>query len=314
MIDTDRSTLEFEHVACNLCGSTETTIRFPDTLTASLDGSEWHAFRCTHPGYGVHPPIVTCQRCGYVYANPRIKVGTIRENYEMVEDPLYLQERPAREVTFRHHLKHLERYTGPAAGRRLLDVGAYIGVFVEVACEAGWDAWGVEPSAWGVKVAQERGLNMVQGVLEEADIPSESFDALTMWDVIEHLADPTAGLRESYRILKPGGWIAAHTMDIDSLFARLMGARWPWLMEMHIHFFSRRTLAEMLTKVGFEVASVKPEGRFLNVGYLTTRLRAYSPPIAGAVGAVARLTGLDRMPVPVNFGDLVTAYARKPTD
>jgi 2-polyprenyl-3-methyl-5-hydroxy-6-metoxy-1,4-benzoquinol methylase len=308
----DHARLELEYVTCNLCGSTESTIRFPDTLTASLNGTEWRAFCCTHPGYGVHPPIVTCDRCGYVYANPRVKIETIRENYAMVEDPLYLRERPAREVTFRHHLKHLERYTGPAAGRRLLDVGAYIGVFVEVARDAGWESWGVEPSAWGVKVAQERGLNMVRGALEEADLPAESFDALTMWDVIEHLPDPLEGLREACRILKPGGWIAVHTMDIDSLLARLMGARWPWLMEMHIHYFSRRTLAAMLARAGFEVASVKPEGRYLNVGYLTTRLRAYSPLIAGAVGAVARLTGLDRMPVPVNFGDLVTAYAQKP--
>ncbi len=314
MDSSDHPELELEYVACNLCGSTEYIVRFPDTLTASLDGGEWRAFRCTHPGYGVHPPIVACQQCGYVYTNPRVKVETIRENYQMVEDPLYLQERPAREVTFRHHLRHLERYTGPAAGRRLLDVGAYIGVFVEVAAEAGWDAWGVEPSAWGVKVAEERGLNMVRGTLEEADLPDESFDILTMWDVIEHLTDPAGGLAEAFRILKPGGWIAAHTMDIDSLFSRLMGARWPWLMEMHIHYFSRRTLGEMLEKAGFEVASIKPEGRYLNIGYLTTRLNSYSPPIAGAVGAVARLTGLDRLPVPVNFGDLVTAYAQKPAD
>lgn len=314
MDSSDHSELELEYVACNLCGSTESVVRFPDTLTPSLNGDEWRAFRCTHPGYGVHLPIVTCQQCGYVYTNPRVKVEAIRENYEMVEDPLYLQERPAREVTFRHHLRHLERYTGPAAGRRLLDVGAYIGVFVEVACQNGWDAWGVEPSLWGNAIAQERGLNMVRGTLEEADLPDESFDILTMWDVIEHLTDPAGGLAEAFRILKPGGWIAVHTMDIDSLFARLMGPRWPWLMEMHIHYFSQRTLGEMMEKVGFEVARIKPEGRYLNVGYLTTRLHSYSPLIAGAVESVAQFTGLDRMPVPVNFGDLVTAYAQKPAD
>ena len=119
MMSNNHSGPELEYVDCNLCGSTESVVRFPDTLTASLNGTEWQAFRCTHSGYGMHPPIVACQQCGYVYANPRIKVETIRENYEMVEDPLYLQERPAREVTFRHHLKHLDRYTGPAAGRRV---------------------------------------------------------------------------------------------------------------------------------------------------------------------------------------------------
>jgi hypothetical protein len=42
-------------------------------------------------------------------------------------------------------------------------------------------------------------------------------------------------------------------MDIDSLFSRVMGPKWPWLMEMHIYYFSQRTLAAMLRKAGFQV-------------------------------------------------------------
>ncbi|HEC22633.1 MAG TPA: class I SAM-dependent methyltransferase [Chloroflexi bacterium] len=302
-----------EHVPCNLCGATEYTLRFPDTRMHSVNGSEqWTAFRCTHPGYGIHPPIVACSRCGHIYTNPRPRYDVIQHNYEIVEDPLYLQERGARKITFRHHLKNFQRYTGPADGRRLLDVGAYIGVFVETAIEAGWDAWGLEPSLWAVNYATEHGLSVVQGTLEDARFPPESFDALTMWDVIEHLADPLGQLEHCYRLLKPGGWIAVHTMDIESLFARLMGSRWPWLMEMHIHYFSRRTLGEVLEKAGFRVVRIRPEGRFLRLRYLTTRLRPYSAFLADVVDGLGRVTGLDKVPLPVNFGDLVTAYARRP--
>jgi SAM-dependent methyltransferase len=301
-----------EYVPCNLCGSTEYTLRFPDTRPASLNGMGWEAFRCTHPGYGVHPPIVTCAQCGFVFTNPRPTFEVIRQNYESVEDPLYLRERGAREITFRHHLRAFHRCTGPANGRRLLDVGAYVGVFVEVAAGAGWDAWGLEPSLWGSAYAQEHGLNVVRGVLENTDFEPESFDALTMWDVIEHLSDPLADLRHAYALLKPGGWMAVHTMDIDSLFARLMGTRWPWLMEMHVYYFSRRTLGAMLERAGFRVARIRPQGRFLRLKYLTTRLRPYSVPLADLVDGVAGFTGLDRVPLPINFGDLVTAYVQKP--
>jgi ubiquinone/menaquinone biosynthesis C-methylase UbiE len=301
-----------ERVPCNLCGGTESVLRFPGTRTATSVNGDWSAYCCTHPGYGIHPPIVTCTNCGLVYTNPRPRRAAVKHNYEVVEDPLYLQERVAREWTFRKHLQSLERFTGPAKSRRLLDVGAYIGVFVEAATGSGWDAMGLEPSTWAVRCARERGLTVEQGTLEEANLDSDSFDALTMWDVIEHLGDPVGEMRHAYRILRPGGWIAIHTMDLDSLFARIMGPRWPWLMEMHIYYFTRRTLGDLLAKAGFRVAAIRPEGRYLRLGYLTTRLRPYSAPLADAVDGVARATRLDRLPLPVNFGDLITAYAQKP--
>jgi 2-polyprenyl-3-methyl-5-hydroxy-6-metoxy-1,4-benzoquinol methylase len=301
-----------EYVSCNLCGASDTIELFPDTRLYANGTSDWRAYCCTYPGYGVHPPIVKCTRCGFIYCNPRPRREVVARNYEVVEDPLYLQERWARELTFRRHLRAFERYAGPGNGRRILDIGAYIGVFVEEAQKVGWDAWGLEPSAWGVSYAREHDLNVVCGRLEVSEFEPGSFDAVTMWDVIEHLGDPLASLERAYHLLRPGGWIAVHTMDIDSLFARIMGGRWPWLMEMHIFYFSRRSLAQMLQQAGFRVARIKPEGRFLRLKYLTTRLRPYSRWMADAVDRVASLTGLDRVPLLINFGDLVTAYAQKP--
>jgi 2-polyprenyl-3-methyl-5-hydroxy-6-metoxy-1,4-benzoquinol methylase len=310
----DDPTLEL--VPCNLCGGSEYSLRFPSTREAAPADAvgKWEAYRCTSPGYGVHPPIVQCSQCGMIYTNPRPRRDAIKHNYEIVEDPVYLRERSAREITFEKHLKSLESFSGPGDGRQLLDVGAYLGVFIEVAQQAGWDATGLEPSLWAVDYASERGLQMVRGTLEEANFSTDSFDAVTMWDVIEHLGNPLEELCHSYRILKPGGWIAVHTMDIDSVMAKIMRGRWPWLMEMHIYYFSRVTLAQMLEQAGFRVAKVRPEGRYLRLQYLTTRLRPYSDALANVVDAVGRTTGLNRVPIPVNFGDLITAYAQKPED
>jgi hypothetical protein len=57
----------------------------------------------------------------------------------------------------------MEKQIGVANGRSLLDVGAYIGVFVEVARASGWQACGVEPSTWAAQEAQRRGLDVIQG-------------------------------------------------------------------------------------------------------------------------------------------------------
>lgn len=296
-------------VNCNLCGRDEWRVRFP----ATADGVDLQvdAFRCTHAGYGHHPQIVQCNHCGLVYANPRWPEETILNAYAAVEDTTYIEERAGREITFRHHLRQMERVVGPSANRRLLDVGAYIGVFVEMAAGAGWNAEGVEPSAWAAGEAQRRGLNVRLGTLDSVALDEGQYDVVTLWDVIEHLADPAAELARAGRLLKPGGWLIVHTMDIDAPVARLMGERWPWLMDMHLYYFSRRTLAAMLTCLGFEVVRQGAQGRYLRLGYLASRVGGLNPALGRLVARSVERMGLHDRAVPVNFGDLMTIMSRR---
>lgn len=302
--------MKTEYVNCSLCGRDDWQVRFPATLNggSEIDAS---AFRCTSAGYGQHPQIVQCRYCGYVYANPRWTGRELLGAYEAVEDETYVRERAGRVLTFRRHLQSLELFTGPGEGRRLLDVGAYTGVFVQVACEAGWDARGVEPSQWAVQVAQDFDLPVVQGTLATLNAAAESFDVITMWDVIEHVEAPPAELAHAHRLLRPGGLLAVHTMDVESLFARLMGRRWPWLMDMHVHYFSERTLRQMLQKEGFEILASGAQGRYLRLGYLASRLQGLSPTAGEWARRLSTRLGLDEVAVPINLGDLFTVFARR---
>ena len=297
------------NVNCNLCGRDEYRVRFP--ATAEADALRVDAFRCTHAGYGHHPQIVECGHCGLVYANPRWPTGTVLDAYTAVEDETYVEERHGRELTFRHHLRQVERIVGPANGRALLDVGAYIGVFVEVAAAAGWRAQGVEPSAWAAAEARRRGLAVHAGTLASVDLPAESFDVITLWDVIEHLSDPAAELERARRLLRPGGWLVAHTMDIGSPLARLMGPRWPWLMDMHLYYFDRRTLPALFTAHGFEVVWQRTQGRYLRLGYLASRVEGLHSGLGRAARAAVNGLGLRTAAIPVNFGDLMTCVGRR---
>lgn len=299
-----------EYVVCNLCGGRQTRLRFPSTVADDAPPGRVEVFRCTSPGYGRHHTIVECEHCGLVYTNPRLDGSQILDSYEAVEDPLYLEERDGRVLTFERHLKPLEKLHAPPG--RLLDVGAYTGVFVEIAAQHGWEAMGVEPSHWAVEQARAQGLNMIEGTLATSGLAEASIDVVTMWDVIEHLTDPLAEVQQAYRLLKPGGLLVVHTMDIDSLFARLLGGRWPWLMEMHVYYFSRRTLAALLDKAGLRVIRIEPQGRYLRLGYFATRIGGFSPLLGRLFGRLFRLLRLHETPIPLNFGDLVTAYAMKP--
>jgi 2-polyprenyl-3-methyl-5-hydroxy-6-metoxy-1,4-benzoquinol methylase len=300
-----------EYIPCNLCGSTDSHVRYPATIPYGEVPDDWSAYRCTSAGYGLHHTIVQCNRCDFVYTNPRWLGGQILNSYQAVEDPLYLEERAGRVLTFQHHLKPLHAITGPPAGRRLLDVGCYTGIFVEIAAKAGWDAYGVDPSGWAVEEARRDGLQVREGTLATADFPVSHFDVITMWDVIEHLSDPASELQEAHRLLRPGGTLVVHTMDIDSLFARFMGHRWPWLMEMHLFYFSQSTLRQMVEEIGYQVAHSSPQGRYTRLGYLVTRVRAFSRPVAWLMEGLVDLLHLNGVAVPINLGDLFTLYARK---
>ncbi|MBI5305638.1 MAG: class I SAM-dependent methyltransferase [Chloroflexi bacterium] len=299
-----------EEIACNLCGARDAELLYPSTLTNLTPNAD--DFRCTSAAYGVHPPIVRCRKCNLVYANPRWESALVEESYSVVEDPMYVEEREGRVLTFTRNLKPLEDLVGAiAAPRRLLDVGCHIGVMVELAQQRGWESWGIEPSAWASEQARQRGLRVITGTLTDGRIPENYFDVVTMWDVIEHLTDPAAELANARRVLKPGGIFAIHTIDIESLFARMMGKRWPWLMEMHLYYFSPRTLGNMLEQTGFAIIRSSAQGRFLRLGYFVTRIEPYSKLLYRLLNRIVTRLNLGGVAIPVNFGDLFTIYARK---
>jgi 2-polyprenyl-3-methyl-5-hydroxy-6-metoxy-1,4-benzoquinol methylase len=300
-----------QEVACNLCGANDARVIYPSTLGKDPIRPHTSHFRCTTATYGMHATIVKCNRCGLVYANPRFDAQMIDDEYARVDDPQYIEEREGRVLTFRRNLLPLEALVAAPGPRRLLDVGCHIGVMLEIAQERGWQATGIEPSEWAAARARERGLNVINATLSHAHLPPDSFDAVTLWDVVEHLTDPASDLTQVHRVLKPGGVVALHTIDIESPLARIMGARWPWLMEMHLIYYSPKTLGRQLEQIGFKVEKIIYQGRYLRLGYFITRVEPYSHSLASAMNWCADRLHLCDLAIPINFGDLFTIFARK---
>ncbi len=198
---------------------------------------------------------------------------------------------------------------------RILDVGCAYGFFLEVAEEEGWEGYGVEISEYAARYAKEElGLKVSLGELKEVRYPSEYFEVVTLWDVIEHLPDPLGELKEINRILRKGGIVALSTPAIDSLFAKLSGKRWigfqcPW---EHIYYFSRSTISKLLEKAGFEVVRIGTIGRICDLRYIADRFKLYSSFISRQLEAM-----IDKFPYLNNFKFYIdphhtmVAYARK---
>jgi SAM-dependent methyltransferase len=205
--------------------------------------------------------------------------------------------RPLREKAQRL-LPAIERHSRPhGTTRRLLDVGCAYGYTLEVARDRGWQVTGVEPAP-AVALRTARALDVrVEPDLLEARFPAQAFDAVTLWDVIEHLPDPRAALVEVARILAPGGLCSVVTPDAGSLAARVLGGRWEERQKMpeHIFFFDRPSLAALLRSCGFEPLEWATVGKRMSLDETLARLAPAAPRVLGAVRRAAAALGARRL-------------------
>ena len=159
---------------------------------------------------------------------------------------------------------------------RLLDVGAGRGRFVESALAEGYDARGIEPFAPSTAVVKRASV-------EEAEIWPGTFDAITVWHVLEHLDDPGAALSRISSWLRPGGLVLVGVPNLDSLQARVGGERWYHLdVPRHRVHFTPAGIEELLHASGFEpvrtrhvLAEHNPFGMWQSVVNRFTRRPSY---------------------------------------
>jgi len=106
-------------------------------------------------------------------------------------------------------------------GARVLDVGCGNGEFLAAASEAGYDAHGIDISEAAAEMCRARGLNAFSGDFLTADTGAP-YDAVTMWDVIEHLPDPVGFVRRAGALLRPGGVLVMKTPFVGDAAFRLL--------------------------------------------------------------------------------------------
>jgi SAM-dependent methyltransferase len=259
--------------ACESCGAASPTLLF------------------TKEGYS----IVRCSTCELVYVGEdpsRIDFASLygESYYQGSSDRVfadYLGQEAARRASARRRAWALrrEKWRG-----RLLDVGCAAGFFLAEARRF-YRVQGVELSAFSSRYARERfGLDVFTGPLPDAALPSQTFDLITLWDVIEHVAAPGALLRECARLLKPDGRIVLTTGDIGSAYAQSRGAAWhliapPW----HLYYFSRSTLATLAHNAGLRVMGYRARGVASDRPWLRNRVAVAASNLLG-FGDIMRAT------------------------
>lgn len=292
------------YVTCNLCGSDDYKILF-ESGVAQIN------------------QIVKCNCCGLMYANPRAKepdcveieqydsdfvLSSLRDIYSWRTEKEALQVRDY-ETTKADLSQHY-----PQKGK-LVEIGSGLGYLLNFFKRDGWDVLGVEPNVGMCKYAEiELGIKAIPTILEKAELPDESADAVLMMHVIEHVPDPLETLKAVYRILKPGGTFVLETPRYDTLMFKLLGKRERSLScEGHIYFFTTDTLKTMVSKAGFAVEKVDYVGRSLTLDRLFYNLGAIgkSQILKRSLASISKKLHLNQVWLEINVRDMQRFYLKK---
>lgn len=173
--------------------------------------------------------------------------GFINSLYHKVRKHTLLQKR-----------KLVEKATGKKAGN-ILDVGAGTGAFLRTMKVANWNITGIEPDAIARKKAGELyGLHLKKAE-EMIHLPAESYDAITMWHVLEHVHDLHENIEQLKKLLKPNGKLFIAVPNYTSYDAQYYKEFWAaYDVPRHLYHFSPLSMKTLLSSHGMNIENTKP--------------------------------------------------------
>lgn len=135
---------------------------------------------------------------------------------------------------------------------KVLDIGCGFGETLGYHKARGCNVYGVEADNNIQRVADKFGFNVKVGLFDGADFEKESFDYITLDQVIEHVSDPVKVMNDVYTLLKPGGIVVVSTPNSKGWGVKFFGRKWVhWHTPYHLNIFSKESMIDLSHKTGF---------------------------------------------------------------
>jgi 2-polyprenyl-3-methyl-5-hydroxy-6-metoxy-1,4-benzoquinol methylase len=298
--------MDRQEIPCALCGpGAPYKVRFAERIEV---GSVDFAARKTPTRQ--HFRMVECSNCGLIYSSPILPPEVI---YELYRHSPFLHESQLSNMIrdYQDQVRSLLPLL-PSSKGRLLEIGCANGLFLKAAMELGFeDVRGVEPGEKSVRAADPAVRDKIVNALFRADLfPPESFDVVCCFQVLDHLLDPAAVLRDASKLLRKGGLVLLLNHNIRSWLPRVLGERCPMYDIEHIYLFDKQTVAQLLQNNGFEVVGVRNIPNSYTLSY-AIKMFPFPGLVKRLVLSLCSKVGMDSVRLRLPAGNMVS-IGRKP--
>lgn len=266
--------------------------------------------------------VEECADCGLMRLNPQPTDAELADIYhpnyfafgDDVEGQAHASELKSR--TADHYLDLLESYIRAPLSGSLLEVGCGTGDLLARAAARGLSVTGIEYYAKFAEAASsrlgDRG-EVIRGDISQLAGSGQRFDFIMFADVLEHVRDPRAFLRDVHALLREDGVAVAIVPSLDSASAKFMKSSWMEFKPEHLWYFSSPTLSRLLRDEGFGTLIVKPAKKTLSFDYIAEHFDRYPvQPYSWFIQLLRKvLPGfVKRQPVRITASGVVT-FARR---
>jgi len=280
------------------------------------------------PVCGLEDPEVSIRFKGYDYRRCRqcslvfLDADTVLQNRDLYASD-YIRKRghdrmsssivKAKEKTAARYLSILERYTIKG---QLLEVGCSTGATLKAAKEKGWKVYGVEVNETAAVLARQF-LNIETikiGNLTKDLFQDKFFSAVLLFDVLEHISEPSNFIEILKNKLQPSGCLLIITPNISSLSAKILKNSWPHLFLEHQCLYSPKSIRLLLEKYGFRILKLGWAIKFVSLDILRRHLECH-PQIflAQTVRMLWNKLGyLENLIFPFNIGEMYVLAQKYP--
>lgn len=250
-----------------------------------------------------------CENCGFVQVRDEPDERTLHNIYSAAyfAHAKYRDQR-ALELEYKRRLDLMARFV--PHGGKVLDAGCSIGDFIYSA-KPKYHMYGIDISEAAIDQAlaknPELGDRLVAGRLENSGYAYERFDAICLWDVIEHLWNPTAVVDDLLSRLKPKGYLLISTPAIDAPIAKIMGKYWAFMTPPeHLSFFTQKSFSILFEgQSGTKIKHFSRKGKWANIAFIGYKLGRIAPSwFSKSLLQPFNWPGVRRMNVYVPTGDV----------
>ena len=262
--------------------------------------------------------IVRCPKCDLAY---RDTLPTLEELAQIYSDEQYFNgrfyadyvaDKEGAQLNLRHRLSKMREFQ--SGGEALFEAGCAHGFFLELAQTYWKRVQGIDMSSEAVAYARDvLKLDVTLGDFESHPPAAGAFDAVAMWDTIEHLYNPVLAIHKSAEALRPGGILALTTGDIAALLPRIQKTGWRLILPQHLYYFSQQSLTWLLNHHGFDVIHVSHVSYYRSLNQMAEIITWRHPE---SVWRQRLRRQIGRLPfiqtqIPLNLYDIIFVIGRK---